>query len=107
GSPVFKAVFIALALASADLALGACWAVPIDIAPDYAGVITGCMNTRGNIGGLIGPLVVGIAVEQWHSWTFPFYVTALVYAGGRPACSPFGLSEPPTPIAKHQLSITN
>ena len=81
-SPVLKAVLIAMALASADLALGACWAVPIDIAPNHAGVITGCMNTLGNIGGMIGPLVVGIAVDRWHSWTFPFYITALVYAGG-------------------------
>jgi MFS family permease len=40
------------------------------------------MNTLGNIGGLIGPLVVGVAVDRWHSWTFPFYITALVYAGG-------------------------
>jgi MFS transporter, ACS family, glucarate transporter len=79
---VAKAVLLALALASADLALGACWAVPIDIAPDHAGVITGCMNTLGNLGGLVGPLVVGIAVDRWHSWTFPFYITALVYAGG-------------------------
>jgi ACS family glucarate transporter-like MFS transporter len=80
--PMAKAVLLALALASADLALGACWAVPIDIAPDHAGVITGCMNTLGNLGGLIGPLVVGIAVDRWHSWTFPFYVTAIIYAGG-------------------------
>ena len=79
---VAKALLLALALASADLALGACWAVPIDIAPDHAGVITGCMNTLGNLGGLVGPLVVGIAVDRWHSWTFPFYITALVYAGG-------------------------
>jgi ACS family glucarate transporter-like MFS transporter len=80
--PIAKAVLLALALASADLALGACWAVPIDIAPDHAGVITGCMNTLGNLGGLIGPLVVGVAVDRWGSWTIPFYVTAAVYAGG-------------------------
>jgi len=36
----------------------------------------------GNLGGLVGPLVVGIAVDRWQSWAFPFYVTALVYAGG-------------------------
>jgi MFS family permease len=77
-----KAVLLAFALASADLALGACWAVPIDIAPDHAGVITGCMNTLGNLGGLIGPLVVGVAVDRWGSWTFPFYVTSIVYASG-------------------------
>src|SRR5262245_19018690 len=81
-SPVAKAVLIACALVSADLALGACWAVPIDIAPNHAGVITGAMNTLGNLGGLVGPLVVGIAVDQYGSWTFPFYVTAAVYAVG-------------------------
>jgi MFS family permease len=79
---IAKALLLALALASADLALGACWAVPIDIAPDHAGVITGFMNTLGNLGGLVGPLVVGIAVDRWGSWTFPFYVTASVYACG-------------------------
>jgi nitrate/nitrite transporter NarK len=77
-----KAFALALALGSADLALGACWAVPLDFAPDHAGVITGCMNTIGNLGGLVCPLVVGIAVDRWHSWTFPFYVTAAVYASG-------------------------
>jgi MFS transporter, ACS family, glucarate transporter len=79
---VAKAVLLALALASADLALGACWAVPIDIAPDHAGVITGCMNTLGNLGGLVGPLVVGYAVQELGSWTLPFYATAGVYAFG-------------------------
>jgi ACS family glucarate transporter-like MFS transporter len=77
-----KAVFLALALASADLALGACWAVPLDIAAEHAGVVTGFMNTFGNLGGLVGPMVIGFAVDRWHSWTFPFYVTALVYASG-------------------------
>ncbi len=80
--PMAKAVLLAFALGSADLALGACWAVPIDVAPDHAGVVSGCMNTLGNLGGLLGPLVVGVAVDRWHSWTFPFYVTAAIYASG-------------------------
>jgi sugar phosphate permease len=80
--PLAKAVLLAIALASADLALGACWAVCLDVGAAHAGVVTGFMNTFGNVGGLIGPIVVGFAVDRWHSWTFPFYVTALVYAGG-------------------------
>ena len=80
--PVAKAVLLALALASADLAIGACWAVSLDVGADYAGVVTGFMNTFGNLGGLLGPIVVGVAVDRWHSWTFPFHVTALVYAAG-------------------------
>jgi sugar phosphate permease len=79
---VAKAVLLAFALASADLALGACWATPVDIAPDHAGVVTGCMNTLGNLGGMVGPLVVGYAVERRGDWTIAFYVTAIVYAVG-------------------------
>jgi MFS family permease len=81
-APVAKAIAIACALASADLALGACWAVPLDVAPDDAGVVTGCMNTLGNLGGLVGPLVVGVAIDRGRSWTVPFYISAAVYAAG-------------------------
>jgi sugar phosphate permease len=98
---IAKAVLLAFALASADLALGACWAVPIDIAPDHAGVITGCMNTLGNLGGLIGPLVVGVAVDRWGSWTFPFYVTAIVYACGALAWLAIDPLRPIVPLPEH------
>jgi MFS transporter, ACS family, glucarate transporter len=77
-----KAVLLALALGSVDLALGACWAVCLDIGRDHAGVVTGCMNTFSNLGGLLTPLVVAYAVDRWQSWTIPFYVTAIVYATG-------------------------
>jgi MFS family permease len=81
-APATKAVLLALALGSADLALGACWATPVDIAPRHAGVMTGFMNSFGNIGGLMAPLVIGLAVERWQSWTLPFYIAALVYTAG-------------------------
>jgi ACS family glucarate transporter-like MFS transporter len=84
-SGVAKATLLALALASADLALAACWAVCLDVGADHAGVVTGFMNTFGNLGGLVGPMVVGIAVDRWHSWTFPFYATSLVYTAGAAA----------------------
>jgi len=80
--PVAKAVLLALALGSVDLALSACWAVCLDIGRDHAGVVTGCMNTFSNLGCVLTPLVVAYAVERWQSWTFPFYVTAIVYAAG-------------------------
>jgi nitrate/nitrite transporter NarK len=80
-----KATLLALALACADLALGACWAVCLDVGADHAGVVTGFMNTFGNLGGLVAPLVVGVAVERFGSWSLAFYVTALVYAAGAAA----------------------
>ena len=81
-TPVAKAVLLALALASADFALSACWAVCLDVAPHHAGVVTGFMNTFGNLGGLVGPIVVGLMVDRLGSWTLPLYVTAGVYFAG-------------------------
>jgi ACS family glucarate transporter-like MFS transporter len=77
---IAKAALLALALGSADLALSAAWAAPLDVAAAHAGVITGLMNTFGNLGGLIGPWVVGWSVDRLHSWTVPFYITAVLYA---------------------------
>ena len=36
----------------------------------------------GNLGGLLAPWVVGLSVDRLHSWTIPFYITAIVYAAG-------------------------
>ena len=79
---VAKAILLALALASADFGLSAAWAVCTDIAPDHAGSMTGWMNTFGNLGGLFGPIVVGYAIDRWHSWTIPFYIAAVIYVVG-------------------------
>jgi ACS family glucarate transporter-like MFS transporter len=81
-TPVAKALLLALALASADFALSACWAVCLDVAPHHAGVVTGFMNTFGNLGGLVGPIVVALMVDRLGSWTLPLYVTAGVYFAG-------------------------
>jgi ACS family glucarate transporter-like MFS transporter len=81
-APVIKALLLAFALASADFALSACWSVCLDVGATHAGVVTGFMNTSGNLGGLVGPLVVGLMVDRWQSWTYPFYVTAAVYVMG-------------------------
>lgn len=100
GSPVAKAVLLAFALGSADFALSAAWAVPLDIAPEHAGVVTGWMNTLGNVGGLLGPLVVGFVVEEWQSWGIPFYIAAAIYALGALAWLAI---DPTTPIEEPAL----
>ena len=79
---VTKATLLAFALGSVDLALAACWAVCLDVGATHAGVVTGFMNTTGNVGGLLAPLVVGYSVTRWGSWTIPFYITAAVYTSG-------------------------
>jgi MFS family permease len=77
-----KAVLIASALASADLGLAAAWAVCLDVGRRHAGVVTGAMNTFGNLGGMLAPLVVGHVVERSGSWSVAFQVSAAIYAMG-------------------------
>lgn len=81
-SPVATIVLLTLTLAAADLTMASSWSLCHDVGGARAGAVTGAMNTFGNIGGAISPLVVGYAVQWWHSWTVPFLVTAAVYVVG-------------------------
>jgi MFS family permease len=76
------ALLLALALAFQTTTVSAAWAVCLDVGRKYAGIVTGFMNTVGNIGGAIAPVVVGYAVKNFGSWTLPFYVMAVVFAFG-------------------------
>ena len=61
------------------------------------------MNTVGNIGGAISPLVVGYTVQWWDSWTVPFFITAAVYVAG----GIFTLLVDPTkPLWPHAAALT-
>lgn len=76
------AVLLAFALCMQTVTAGAAWSVCLDVGRRNAGVVTGTMNTVGNIGGALAPLVVGYAVRDWNSWTLPFYIMAGVFVFG-------------------------
>jgi nitrate/nitrite transporter NarK len=79
---VVAASLIAVAAFFQMITGGAAWSVCLDVGRRNAGVVTGCMNMVGNIGGTIAPVVVGYAVERKGSWEIPFYVTATVLIAG-------------------------
>jgi MFS transporter, ACS family, glucarate transporter len=79
---LLAAFLLALALCFQTMTISAAWAVCLDVGKRNAGVVTGFMNTVGNIGGAIAPVVVGYAVTELHSWTLPFYVMAGVFGFG-------------------------
>ena len=54
----------------------------LDVGRDSAGTVTGCMHTFANIGGAIGPLVMGYSVQWLDSWSIPLLITSLVYISG-------------------------
>jgi cyanate permease len=39
------------------------------------------MNTFGNLGGALSPVVVGVCVDRWGSWNAPLLSVAVLYLG--------------------------
>jgi ACS family glucarate transporter-like MFS transporter len=58
------------------------WAVCLDVGHRRAGLVTGCMNTAGNIGGALAPLLMGYIVQYLGSWDYPFFLTVIVFGFG-------------------------
>ena len=65
-----------VAAGSGDLCLSPSWAMCHDVGGDAAGTVTAIMNTFGNIGGALSPVVVGYAVQWWGSWSIPLLIAA-------------------------------
>jgi len=81
-SPFVAAAFVAAAFFCAELCLSPSWAMCHDIGGEAAGTITGAMNTLGNLGGSLSPLVVGYSVQLWGSWSTPLVIMACIYLAG-------------------------
>jgi MFS family permease len=81
-SPLAAAFLLAAAAGIADLAITPAWSVCHDIGGEYAGTVTGCMNTFANVGGAIAPVAMGYLVSMSNSWTIPIVITAVIYVAG-------------------------
>jgi MFS family permease len=58
-NPWLFVLAIALAAFCNDLTMGAAWATCLDIGKQYSGIVSGCMNTVGNLGGAAAGFVTG------------------------------------------------
>ena len=79
-TPLAAALLLAAAAGLAALGVAPAWAVCLEIGGCHAGVVSGAMNTFGNLGGALSPVVVGFALERWHSWEAPLWSVAACYA---------------------------
>jgi MFS family permease len=80
-SPWLFVLAIALAAFWNDLTMGAAWASCIDIGGKYSGIVSGCMNTVGNLGGAAAGITTGWILERFepHGWTINFILFGTVY----------------------------
>jgi MFS family permease len=77
--PRTSALSLAAAAGLAALGVAPAWAVCLAVGGRHAGVVSGAMNTFGNLGGVLSPLVVGWSLEAWGSWETPLYTVAGLY----------------------------
>ena len=56
--PIPAALLIAISGAGASFLLASCWGVCQDIGGPHAGLVSGCMNTAGQLGAVLSPLVL-------------------------------------------------
>jgi MFS family permease len=82
GSPWLFVLAIALAAFWNDLTMGSAWASCLDVGRRYSGVVSGCMNTVGNLGGAAAGILTGWALDLWGKelgWEINFISYGVVY----------------------------
>lgn len=76
---VGAAVLIAIAAAASMFTLAASWAACIDVGGAHSGVVSAAMNSLGQVGGVMSPIVLTWLVQSTSTWTPPFYVMGGLY----------------------------
>jgi MFS transporter, ACS family, glucarate transporter len=78
-----SALLIAVAGAAASFLLGAAWGVCIDVAGPHAGLVTGTMNTTGQIGAFLSPIILPLFLKKGaEDWATPLYIAGALYLAG-------------------------
>jgi MFS transporter, ACS family, glucarate transporter len=70
---------LAGAAGSAALGIAPAWNVCLAIGGRHAGVVSGAMNTFGNLGGALSPVVMGTVLDAFGSWDLSLYSVAALY----------------------------
>jgi MFS family permease len=111
---------IALAAFWNDITMGASWASCLDIGGKYSGIVAGCMNTVGNLGGFFANIITGYVLglyttgidkisqpEQYYeaiqpAWKYNFLIFGSVYLAAVVLWLFFDSTKPVAPSAVAQ-----
>ena len=80
--PVIVALCLSGGFFFAELVIGPMWAVPMDIAPRYAGTASGLMNSGSAFAAIVSPLVAGYVIDVTGNWYLPFLMSMGLLALG-------------------------
>jgi MFS transporter, ACS family, glucarate transporter len=78
-TPVMAASLIAVSVAASMFTLSASWAACIDIGGEHTAVLSASMNTTGQIGSILSPVVTGWVVTHFSNWQTPLLIMGSLY----------------------------
>lgn len=82
-NPYLATVLMAVGAAFSNFLLAAAWGSCIDIGAHHSGVVGATMNTSGQIGGFLSPIVTGTILTYSNGhWDLPLYITGGLYLLG-------------------------
>lgn len=82
-------LWITLSVSCLSMNFSSFWALPIDLGPKSAGLISGLMNTFGTFAGITAPIVTGWIVATTKSWEFALGVAVGLAVVGVLVCALF------------------
>jgi MFS transporter, ACS family, glucarate transporter len=75
-------LLISLATAASMFTLGAAWGTCIDIGGNHSAVVSAAMNTSGQIGSVLSPILVTLLVQECADWNAPLYLFGALFLFG-------------------------
>ena len=94
-------VLSSLGFGVADLMLPAAWALCLDVGHRYVGVVTGTMNTAGQLGGFLCSVFYGYVLKATGSYNAPLAIIAAMVMMGAYL---FSRVDPTQPLEKERGS---
>ena len=68
----WAAICLSGAFFFSEFTIGPMWAIPMDIAPRFAGSASGLMNTGSALAAIISPVIGGYLIDKTGNWELPF-----------------------------------
>ncbi len=78
-SPSIAATLIAVAVAASMFTLSSSWAACMDIGGEHTAILSAAMNTTGQVGSIVSPIVTAWVVTQFASWQAPLLIMGGLY----------------------------
>jgi MFS family permease len=76
--PLASVLWITLSGAAASFLLGSCWGVCLDVGGPHAGLVAASMNTAGQVGGFLSPIILPYFADRGT----PLIIAGVLYLFG-------------------------